>query len=113
MAAEPFFGEWKYEAPEGSVIYTFEQAQTGQIVGQGKIVFILSLEQSKQSVFPFLYVIKGKTTASSEIDKFWEYNLRIWFPSQNENETVEARISLREGKVSISEGGKNLTLVKN
>jgi len=113
-AAEPFFGEWQYKNSEGSVIYAFEPVQAGQIAGQGKIIFIPLSKQSKQSVFPFLYVIERKITASSAIDTFWEYILKIWFPFQNENETVEARISLREGKVSLLEGERNvlLTFVK-
>jgi len=109
-AAEPFFGEWQYKNSEGSVIYTFEPAQIGQIAGQGKIIFISSSEQSKQSVFPFLYVIERKITASSAIDTFWEYILKIWFPSQNA--AIVARISLREGKVSISEGDRKVVLTR-
>jgi len=90
------------------VIYTFEPAQVGQIAGQGKIVFIPSSEQSKQFTFPFLYVIERKITASSEIDPFWEYILKIWFPS--ENVTVKIKISLSEGKVSILEGNRKVVL---
>lgn len=110
IAAEPFFGEWQYKESKGSVIYIFEPAQAGQIAGQGKIVFIPSSEQYKQLTFPFMYVVERKVTAESSIDTFWEYTLKIWFPSQKE--TIEARIVMQEGKVSISEGGRNLTLVK-
>ena len=104
-AAEPFFGEWQYR----SVIYTFEPAQAGQIVGQGKITLVPSSEQSKQYNFPFLYIIERKITAESSIDVFWEYILKIWFPSQDE--IVKARISFSEGKVSISEGDRKVTVV--
>jgi hypothetical protein len=109
-AAESFLGEWQYKNSEGSVIYIFEPAQVGQIAGQGKIIFIPSSEQSKQSILPFLYVIERKITAKSSIDTFWEYILKIWFPSQNA--AIVARISLREGKVSISEGDRKVVLTR-
>ena len=109
-AAEPFSGEWQYKNSEGTVIYAFEPAQAGQIARQGKIIFISSSEQSKPFVFPFLYVIERKITAESSIDRFWEYILKIWLPSQNA--VLGARISFSEGRVSISEGDRKTVLTR-
>lgn len=108
IAAEPFFGEWEHKDSEKSVIYAFGPTLLAGQVGQGEITVFSS--KQKQLVFPFLYTIERNTTASSEIDIFWEYSLRIWFPSQNE--TVMTRISFSQGKVSISEGDRNLIVVK-
>ena len=109
-AAEPFSGEWQYKNSGGTVIYAFEPAQAGQIARQGKVIFIASSEQSKQFVFPFVYIIERKITAESSIDIFWEYVLKIWFPSQNT--VIDARISFSEERVSISEGNRKTVLTR-
>jgi len=107
-ADEHLWGKWKGENKEGSIVYSFEPT------GRGTVYAIYRsgnpLEQ-KEVVFPFFYVIDRKVTASSSIDSFREYLVKVWFPSQDLTGTM--RIFFRkDGKIEVSEqdGARKLIL---
>lgn len=114
-ADEHLWRKWRYESPQGSVTYTFEPG------GQG---FLNGVDRSKNSstqkeiVFQFFYVIDISVVASSSIDSFREYIVKLWFPAvsfPSGDSTGIMRVLFRkDGKIEISEkdGSNKLVLTR-
>lgn len=69
-------GKWLCELPQGSIIYIFKPD------GQG-LLYAVDLSTKVKVTIRFFYVIDTRVTASSSIDSFREYLIKVWFPDQN------------------------------
>ncbi|NCO89335.1 hypothetical protein GW816_02455 [Candidatus Wolfebacteria bacterium] len=110
-ADEHLWGKWKGENKEGSIVYTFEPG------GRGTVHAIYrsgNPSEQREVVFQFFYVIDRKVTASSSIDSFREYLVKVWFPSQDLTGTMKI-LFRKDGKsieVSEQDGARKLVLTR-
>lgn len=109
VSADELWGKWKYESPQGSITYTFEPGGRGLLSG---------IDRAKNSstqtevFFQFFYVIDTSVVASSSIDSFREYLIKVWFPSQDLTGTMRIFFG-KDGKIEVSDNdGRKLILTR-